>query len=173
MARDLPPPTLEELPDLKLAERKYPVRVGIVGQDSRVSRRRLVPPLDEVPLTELERQVLADEERRRPKPRDPDMLAFYRPEPGPAQGVSAEEWRLRTAVNGVAGGLIGTTAAQKAVIGSDDEGAASRGVYEVPISVPGLYPFSLPRYAIGPGQPIQVGEAPKRTVAGRHQRVDE
>lgn len=80
-----PPPSLAELPDLRVEDtRTIPVLVGVEQYGPRISKRGIIPELRPIEPTPRERAILAGGEEKKP---EFDEMVFYQPPRSAEDGV--------------------------------------------------------------------------------------
>jgi hypothetical protein len=94
-------PTLAELPTFEKLEPTLPIVVAVEGAGDK-PRSLIVPKFPKIVLTPEQREALGEVE-----PPEPDVLALYRPPPGPEQGVATEAFGMRTGISGIGGAIVG------------------------------------------------------------------
>ena len=161
----LAPASLAELPAIPERERGIPAKVGVEGAAGE-PRAIFVPAFAPIELTPEERQVL-----QQPEPRVPDVLAFYRPARGPAQGVAGESFMALIGVSGSGGGLIGQVGVEPryGVSGIGGCYAFPQAPQRTGVAVG---PARAPGGVAGRGWGLRTGEAGTRAPARAAQRSE-
>lgn len=83
------PPGTDELPAFTRTRSNIPAKIRVEGDTSKYSTK-LIGPIPQPQLTEKEKAVLGTPQKSAHDLALEDVMAFYRPAPGPAQGVSPE-----------------------------------------------------------------------------------
>lgn len=161
------PPSRAELVAFPEQEPTLPIVVGVEGTD-RGPRLVLVPKFEDIEPTPEERRLLGEVE----EVPQPDVLAFYRPPPGPEQGVSSEAFLMSVETGGVGGALVGQALAGRprvATCGFGGRHAVEHHVvrYEAMVGLPrGRTGY------VGRAFSVLVGDGPPRRPAAHSGRVE-
>lgn len=160
-------PTRDELATFPELERVFPIDIG-VADPSRAPTPKLVRDYSQpVPITAAERAVLGE-----PREEPDDLMAFYRPPPGPAQGVypmpPTRLYGESRALGGPSLGVFGRPAA----VGTFGVAGRNQGVSPWGRASVGLGAARTPVGIVGRPWSMNVGEAGTRTGAGRKARAD-
>ena len=154
------PPTRTELPAFAELEQRLPIVVGVEGA-ARTSRVRIVPDYKPIEPTAEERAIL----RLPPEP-ELDVLAFYRPQRGPADGVASEAFNARIGIGGLGGPMVGRGAATSRA-GTRGVGGAYVGIGNTLRTTAAVGQARSTCGRSEGGWNVVVGEGPARTRAGR------
>ena len=156
-ARDELPPENRNIPTLSAS-------IGVEGEfaDSRTLPIPVYPKIEPTP----EQQKILGEPPAEP---ELDVLAFYRPQPGPSQGVSSETTFPISGVFGRGGSSVGleNPYVSSGVLG---EGGVAATEYSIVRRVAGRGRDRVPGGGVGGGWRVSVGEGEACHIAGRASR---
>lgn len=162
------PPAPGELPQFKYLERRAAATVAVDDPSGSFTRVRIVPEFREVKPTPQEQQILGIQE----PPKD-EFAILYRPPPTPERGIDPIEGGLKTGTYGLGGAdarAYGEVSTLSLIYGW---GGAACGVYPLTTRMAGVWGPREPSAGVGGRDEILTGTEQKRTVAGRHTRLNE
>jgi hypothetical protein len=158
-----PPPNLTELPEFPELQQTLPINVRVEGRTTPAAAVRLVPDYTEPPLTEKEKKALGIRD-------DKNVLAFYQKPRGPEHGVSTNESRVETVIQGHAGGVAMRNPHGERLVAI--HGAPAKyDSYMFATRVAWASPLPSKIYGYVPAVYVVTAIDGERHVAGRHTRV--
>ncbi len=161
------PPAPAELPRFEHLERRGSATVAVEDPSGSFTRVRIVPEFKEVKPTPQEQQILGFQE----PPKD-DFAILYRPPPTPERGIDPIESGLKTGTYGL-GGADARAYGEVSTILIYGWGGASTAVYPLAARMADVWWPREPTANIGGRDEILTGVDQKRTVAGKHARLNE
>jgi len=156
-----------ELPRFEHLERRGAATVAVDDPSGSFTRVRVVPEFKEVKPTPQEKQILGIQE----PPKD-EFAILYRPPPTPERGIDPIGSGLITGTYGL-GGADARTYGEVSPILIYGWGGASTAVYPVAARMADVWWPREPTASIGGRDEVLTGIDQKRTVAGRHTRLNE
>lgn len=161
------PPALGELPRFEYLERRSGATIAIDDPSGRLTRVRVVPEFREVKPTPQEQKILGPQE-----PRRDEFALLYPPPPTPERGIDPMATGLKTGTYGRGGPEAGVYRELSAFATSGWAGPDA-GVYPLAARMAGVYGPREPAAGMGGREEVVTGVDRKRTVAGRHSRLNE